>query len=60
MQEYPNLFPGIEEALRAEQYLRTQAAHPRPASLYPQLEGEHLQARVRDPPGLAALTLWQS
>jgi coatomer subunit beta' len=42
-EEYPNLFPGIEEALRAEQYLRAQAAHPRPASLFPQLEGEHLQ-----------------
>ena len=31
-QEYPNLFPGIEDALKAEQWLRQKAARRQPAS----------------------------
>ncbi|GAB4823453.1 hypothetical protein N2152v2_010499 [Parachlorella kessleri] len=37
--EYPNLFPNLQEALQAETYLGRQRAAPIPASRYPELEG---------------------
>eukprot|EP00887_Chlorella_sp_A99_P008053 scaffold12.g8053.t1 len=41
--EYPNLFPGIEEALRAEALLAAARARPAPSLRYPEYEGRHLQ-----------------
>ncbi|KAL4457362.1 hypothetical protein ABPG75_012227 [Micractinium tetrahymenae] len=42
-EEYPNLFPGIEDALKAEAWLRQKAAHPQPAARYPEVEGAHME-----------------
>lgn len=39
--EYENLFPGLKEAFRAEQYLRSQKQKPIPAHLYPKVPGNH-------------------
>lgn len=33
--EYSNLFPGLQEALQAEQYLKETAVRVRPAAEYP-------------------------
>ena len=43
--EYPNLFPGLEEALRAEAYLAAQRRHRIPSVRFPEFEGKHLQVR---------------
>lgn len=51
LQEYPNLFPGIEDAFKAEAYLRQEAARPQPAARYPEVQGQHMQdilSRVAD------------
>ncbi|KAI3425793.1 hypothetical protein D9Q98_007768 [Chlorella vulgaris] len=49
--EYPNLFPGIEDAFKVEAYLRQEAARPQPAARYPEVQGQHMQdilSRVAD------------
>lgn len=40
-QEFPNLFPNLELALKAETIMRQKAQHPLPASHFPQVEGSN-------------------
>ena len=40
--EYENLFQGLKEAFRAEQFLKTQQRRVIPASSYPQVPVSHI------------------
>ena len=54
LQEYPNLFPGIGDALKAEAWLRQQAAHPQPAARCVPRPGSMLPGRRRGAAALAS------
>eukprot|EP01026_Neomeris_dumetosa_P007818 TRINITY_DN12423_c0_g1_i4.p1 TRINITY_DN12423_c0_g1~~TRINITY_DN12423_c0_g1_i4.p1 ORF type:complete len:889 (+),score=158.35 TRINITY_DN12423_c0_g1_i4:94-2760(+) len=41
-EEYPNLFPNLEAALKAEQFIREQKGILPPSASYPQVEGHNL------------------
>mmetsp|Transcript_39675 Transcript_39675/g.101404 ORF Transcript_39675/g.101404 Transcript_39675/m.101404 type:complete len:961 (+) Transcript_39675:176-3058(+) len=41
--DYPNLFPNLDWALKAEAYQASKAARPQPASAFPAAEGAHLE-----------------
>lgn len=41
--EFPNLFPGLQEALVAERMLEAERAQRHPASAFPQMEGANLR-----------------